>query len=240
MTVVIFAPSGAWDLFSVLSVQGNTLGLQHNLRDSATVYPAGETSIAEATVRTYFLKNDPASGLSQLMRYDGAGSADEPVVEHLVGLRFEYLGDAEPPAVVFGTGPPGPVRVTYGPTPPDPNVQMTAYPVGENCAFTRTAGGAIAPRLSQLAAGSVLVPLPSEILTDGPWCPDAANPNRYDADLLRVRQVVVTMRVEAGVAALRGPAGPLFAREGTARGTRLVPDRVVRLAVTPRALNAGR
>lgn len=239
-TVAVFAPAGAWDLFSVTSVQGNVLALQHNLRDAPVVYPADRTAIAEVMVRTYFLKDDVASGFAQLMRYDAAGGADVPVVEHIVGLRFEYFGVADPPAIVFGTGPPEPVRVTYGPSPPDADEQPTAYPVGENCAFIRTAGGATAPRLPQLAAGPVLVPLPAEALTDGPWCPDGTSPNRYDADLLRVRQVVATIRVEAAVAALRGPAGPLFTRGGTARGTRLVPDRIVRLVVAPRALNAGR
>jgi len=78
------------------------------------------------------------------------------------------------------------------------------------------------------------------MLTDGPWCPDAENPNRYDADLLRVREVVVTFRSEAAISALRGPAGPLFTRSGTARGSRFVPDRLSRIVIAPRALNGSR
>jgi hypothetical protein len=40
---------------------------------------------------------------------------------------------------------------------------------------------------------------------------DATNyPNRFDADLLRIRRVRVTMRVQAALSALRGPAGVLF------------------------------
>ena len=240
MTVAVFGRAGAWDLFSVTAVQGNTLTLQHNLRDSSTIYPAADTTIAEVTARTYFFKDDRASGAAQLMRYDGAGGADVPVIEHVADLRFDYFGDAEPPAIVLGTDAAAPPRVTYGPSLPEAGVQPTTYPPGENCAFARTADGALTSRLSQLAAGSVLVPLSATVLTDGPWCPDATSPNRYDADLLRVRQVVVTVTIEAAVSALRGPAGPLFTRAGTARGTRLVPDRVARLAIAPRALNLGR
>jgi hypothetical protein len=47
-------------------------------------------------------------------------------------------------------------------------------------------------------------------LVDGPWCPDAVNQNRWDADLLRIRRVAITIRVEAALSALRGPAGMLF------------------------------
>jgi len=240
MTVAVFGPSGIWDLFSVTGVIGNALTLQHNLRDSALTHNAGEAIVAEVTVRTYFLRDEPGSGVARLMRYDGAGGADVPVVDHVVGLQFQYLGEAEPPAIVVGTGVAEPQRVTYGPLPPDVGVTRTGYSPGENCAFGRTGGGALLSRLEPLAAGPVLVPLAASALTDGPWCPDAASPNRYDADLLRVRQVIVTVTVEAAVAALRGPAGPLFTRSGTARGTRQVPDRVARLAVAPRALNAVR
>ena len=240
MTVAVFGQAGAWDLFSVTATQGSTLTLQHNLRDSPIIYPAASTAIAEVTARTYFFRDDRVSGFAQLMRYDAAGGADVPVIEHVADLRFEYFGDADPPGVVLGTDAAAPPRVTYGPPPPEPGVQPTAYPPGENCAFTRTTGGAIMPRLPQLAAGSVLVPLTAQLLTDGPWCPDANSPNRYDADLLRIREVVVFVRIEAAVSALRGPAGPLFTRAGTARGTRLVPDRMARLVIAPRALNLGR
>jgi hypothetical protein len=214
------------------------LTLQHNLRDGPTVYPAGDTILAEATTRTYFLRDDRASGLPQLMRYDGAAGADVPVVDHVARLAFEYYGDSEPPAVVLGADPTQPPRATYGPELPAAGATPSAYPPGENCTFVRTAGGAAVSRLPALGAGAALVPLEPSLLVDGPWCPDALSPNRYDADLLRVRQVVVSITVEAAVAALRGPAGPLFTRAGTARGNRLVPDRSVRLVVVPRALSA--
>jgi Tfp pilus assembly protein PilW len=238
-TVAAFGSSGTWDLFSVTGVQDTTLTLQHNLRDSARIHPAGSTTIAEVTSRTYFFRDDPASGFARLVRYDNASGADVPVIDHVVRLKFEYFGDAEPPMLVSAAVG-GPVRATYGPLPPPTGTALTSYPPGENCVFARTAAGATIPRLPALAATPVLVPLAAADLVDGPWCPDALDPNRYDADLLRVRQVVVSLRVESAVVSLRGPAGPLFTRGGTARGNRLVPDRALRIVIAPRALNAGR
>jgi hypothetical protein len=79
------------------------------------------------------------------------------------------------------------------------------------------------------------------MLVDGPWCPDEAHPNRFDADLLRVRRIAVTLRVQAASASLRGPAGTLFVHGGSARsGDRFVPDQEIRFDVTPRNLNVER
>jgi prepilin-type N-terminal cleavage/methylation domain-containing protein len=238
MQAALVGRSGAWDLFSVTAVQGPVLTLQHNLRDSPIVFGAGDV-IAEATARTYFFRDDRSTGVPQLMRYDAAGGADVPVVDHVVAFHVDYFGDAEPPAVSV-TAAGESIRSTYGPLPPQAGVALTAYPPGENCVFARGTGGAVVSRLSVLAPYAALVPLTQAMLTDGPWCPDALDPNRYDADLLRIRQVVVTLRVEAAVTSLRGPAGPLFTRGGTARGNRFVADRFARLVVTPRSLNLSR
>ena len=238
-TVVVFDASGAWDVFSVTSVAGNTLTVQHNLRDAPLVHPAAASIIAEAVVRTYMVKDDAAAGFARLVRYEAAGGADVPVIDHVVDVQFQYLGEGEPPSPVLGTDPVAP-RVTYGPSPPSSGAQPSVYPPGENCAFARTASGTVTPRLATLAAGPVLVPLSAASLADGPWCPDSLNPNRYDADLLRVREIVATIRVEASADSLRGPAGPLFSRSGTARGTRTIPDRSARLVLAPRSLNLWR
>ena len=89
--------------------------------------------------------------------------------------------------------------------------------------------------------GSGLVKLTAAQLKDGPWCPTAASVNRWDADLLRVRKIGVTLRVQAANAALRGPAGTLFARGGTSRGgDRFVPDQEIHFEISPRNLNLGR
>ena len=78
-------------------------------------------------------------------------------------------------------------------------------------------------------------------LTDGPWCPDAAADDRWDADLLRIRRVSVTVRVEAAAASLRGPASALFVHAGSSRGGGAwLPDIEARFDVAPRNLNLAR
>lgn len=237
MTVGIFGGSGVCDLFAVTAVTGLTLTLQHVMRDSPFVHPAG-SPIAEVTARTFAVRNDPATGIPRLVRQDAAATSDAPVTDHIVNVVVSYFGEAEPPMPVIGANPAA-ARVTYGPSPPLPTLRPTNYPMGENCAFARGASGAVLPRLSPLAAGAALIELPLSALTDGPWCPDGSDPNRYDADLLRVRHVAVSIRVESAIDAFRGPAGALFSRGGTARGPRTIADRVVRVSVTPRQLNLG-
>ena len=86
-----------------------------------------------------------------------------------------------------------------------------------------------------------MVPLTAAQLADGPWCPNGVNANRWDADLLRIRKIGVTLRVQSAVAALRGPAGVLFTNGGTSRGgSKWVPDQEIRFQVSPRNLNPGR
>jgi hypothetical protein len=97
------------------------------------------------------------------------------------------------------------------------------------------------PRLAVLDTGVQRVALTEDMLTDGPWCPDATSPNRYDADLLRIRQVRVTLRVQAALAALRGPAGVLFSKGGTSNtAQRFVPDQEITFDIAPRNMNIGR
>jgi hypothetical protein len=85
------------------------------------------------------------------------------------------------------------------------------------------------------------VALTAAQLTDGPFCPDDTNANRWDADLLRIRRIGVRLRVQAAIAALRGPAGVLFARAGTSKGGfRSVPDQELQFDISPRNLNLGR
>jgi prepilin-type N-terminal cleavage/methylation domain-containing protein len=231
-TVIVFDDTGAFDTYTVTRVDAAGLHLQHNMRASAKTYVANVARIAAATSRTYFLKSDPATDTFQLMRYDGDGAADAPVVDHVVGLSFQYFGDPEPPAIrrplTDAVGP----WTTYGPRP---------QPTGDNCVFVGNGTATPPSALPSLGAGTALVPLSAAMLTDGPWCPDAVNPNRFDADLLRIRRIAVTLRVESAAAALRGPAGPLFARAGTSTSShRLVPDREIHFDVSPRNLNLAR
>jgi hypothetical protein len=131
---------------------------------------------------------------------------------------------------------------TYGPKPPALGVNNAsdAWPAGENCAF-QVVNGLTVPRLPTLAANESEVLLTQAQLSDGPWCPDAARADRFDADLLRIRKVRVDMRVQAALTSLRGPTGALFMRGGTSTSsTRYVPDQEIRFDITPRNLNLGR
>ncbi len=79
------------------------------------------------------------------------------------------------------------------------------------------------------------------MLVDGPWCPDWDHPGRYDADLLRIRRVQVTIRVEAAATSMRGTSDLLFRRGGVSTAAeRFAPDLQVQFDVTPRNLNVGR
>ncbi len=86
-----------------------------------------------------------------------------------------------------------------------------------------------------------LARLTSTQLPNGPWCPDGSIGNRFDADLLRIRKVRVTLRVQVGAKSMRGPTGTFFLRGGTASGgERYIHDQEISFEVTPRNLNFGR
>jgi type II secretory pathway pseudopilin PulG len=241
MRILIFDESGAYDDMTITEVQAVAEHLQHNKsvpgNELSKAYGMG-AQVAQIAQRTFYYN----ALTQQLVYYDG-DQRDEPVVDHVVDLAFEYFGEPRPPMLINPvTNPKGP-WTTYGPKPPALGVQATSWPAGENCAFiVDAATGTHAGRLPDLAPGSQgLVPLPEGILTDGPWCPDAAFKTRFDADLLRIRKIGVRMRVEVAASELRGPAGVLFSNAGTSPGgNRLVPDQEIRFEITPRNFNLGR
>ena len=243
MTVMMYDDSGNYDIFTITNVQANALHLQHN-SDSLTYtgYDANTTKIVQATNFVYYLKSDTATSTYQLMYYDGGLGADVPVVDNVVGLNFDYYGEPQPPtwrpgkAVSDTTGP----WTTYGPKPSA--IPVGAFAAGANCIFNNDGSPTPAAALAVLGpSASGLVKLTAAQLTDGPWCPNAASLNRFDADLLRVRKIAVTLRVQAAASALRGPASALFAKGGTSTGgNKWVPDQEIRLDVSPRNLNLGR
>ena len=148
----------------------------------------------------------------QLRHYDGY-LTDVPVVDNVVGLTFTYFGDPNPP------------------TSPKP-------PMGKsNCLYD--AGGNLVAGLQTLTAqGGSLAELPLSILSDGPWCGNGNN--RFDVDLMRVKKIRITVRVEAGSDALRG-TGADFVNSGFSQSAlRTLPDFSVRFEVTPRNMNLGR
>lgn len=239
-SVLVFDDTGSYDLFSVTSVGDLSVTLQHNQQDSGKIYSPDVTRIVEVSSRTYSLKRDPATDTFQLVQYDGGGGADVPLADHVVGLSFEYFGDPQPPLMIAPLDDPDGPWTTYGPRAPSAGVQTTLYPAGENCVFVDAGASAPSPRLSVLATDRRLIRLSPADLTDGPWCPDHAAPNRFDADLLRVRAIGIWIRVESVAEAFRG-IGPLFVRPGRARDARLlVPDQEVRVEISPPNLNLVR
>jgi len=148
----------------------------------------------------------------QLRHYDGY-MTDAPVADNVVAVGFQYFGDPVPP-----TRPRPPAGVA-------------------NCLYDED--GELRSALAALVAdGGSLARLPLAALNDGPWCGDGAN--RFDADLLRIRKVRVTIRLQTTSAALRGATAD-FSSPGTSRSARrAVADYSLRFDVSPRNLNGGR
>jgi hypothetical protein len=226
MTLLIYNEAGTSDVLAVVAVTALYAEVRNALRAAGSPrpdYPAG-SKVVEAVVHTLWRKTVSAPPSDQLMR-DAA-----PLVDHVVGLTFDYYADPEPP-LLTAQGP------TYGPAPPPMSVQTTGYPAGENCTFQVDAAAQTqVPRLPALSGTPALVQLTAAQLSDGPWCPDDMDTLRWDADLLRVRRIGVELRVEAALPSLRGPAGRLFANGGTSRNGRWVRDQEIEWDVSPRNL----
>lgn len=216
MTAMIFDETGAYDTFRVSGLVTSPAAVQHAGQPLSRAYRAG-ASLTRVVAVTYWLKTDTVAKVYQLMRYDGE-ETDLPVVDEVVGLNFEYYGDGQPPTLGKPvTDPKGP-WTSYGPKPPPLGIDNPAdsWRAGENCIFNVREGQHVTrPEMAVLdSVPEALVKLDSGRLTDGPWCPDAAVSTRFDADLLRVRKIRVTLRVQVGLGALRG-IGKLFTHAGT-------------------------
>jgi Prokaryotic N-terminal methylation motif len=147
---------------------------------------------------------------NQLMLYDGANT-EIAIVDNVVDLRFEYFGDPAPPRT------------------PDPGIGG-----GANCLYDAM-HNLIGLETLTADEGSLAILKPDQ-LNDGPWC--GGGENEFDADLLRIRKVRVTLRMQASSASLRGSNPLLFVNPGRAtQSMTMVPDYVVRFDVTPRNLN---
>ena len=243
-TVLIYDDTGSFDTMTITAVQNAALHLQHNQQgDLSKSYGVG-AKVVQIQEHSYYLD----STTHQLMHYDGFQTA-APVLDNVVGLNFEYYGEPTPPTL---KRPGVDQTVTYGPKPPALGVTLGTWPAGENCTIKVVAGQQVS-RLGTLGApNGGLVKLNdasdpnSPLLTDGPWCPGGTQTgNAFDADLLRVRKVRVTIRVQTGNAALRGAAtgatDARFTNAGTSSGGyKLVPDQAIRFDVSPRNLNLGR
>lgn len=194
--MLIVDGTSAFDLFTASAVSSDGGLVAHAQRRLSGAYAAGAL-VGEVNVRSYYFAAESGTGIGQLRRSDGGG-AGLPVIDGAAALSFQYFGDPSPPVV---TNPEGPLRreVSYGPIPPPVGTDhpFDVWPAGENCTFA-VEGDRHVARLAALSADtSGLAPLTLAMLADGPWCPDAASPNRYDADLLRIRLVRVTLRMQA-------------------------------------------
>ena len=244
MRVLIMDIDGTWDTMTLTEIQDEALHLQHNDDELSGSYDSGNARLTQVATHTYYLKADEDTETFQLMHYDGY-QTDLPVVDNVVALTFEYFGDPAPPMLLPGVDLTSTVApwTTYGPRPPELGVDLRdgdEFGDGENCVF-RMSGGVQVPRLETLASGNVQVKLDPDSLIDGPWCPFEDAPNPFDADLLRVRRIRVTLRVQVAAATLRGPAGVLFTRGGTSTSAeRFVPDQEIKFDITPRNMNLGR
>jgi prepilin-type N-terminal cleavage/methylation domain-containing protein len=243
MMVAIFDETGAVDTFRITGIVDSPPALQHAGQPLSKSYGIG-AFVFQVVTATYWLKTDPHAQTYQLMNYDGYHT-DLPLIEHVVGLNFEYYGDPLPPVLRKPLSDARGPWTSYGPKPPEVDVDdpsTPSYAAGENCVFTVDEGKTVG-RLELepvRSSGQSLVRLDRSRLIDGPWCPDPTARHRYDADLLRVRKIRVTIRIQVGLETLRG-TGTLFARPGTSRGgERFVPDQEIRFDVAPRNVNPGR
>jgi hypothetical protein len=103
-----------------------------------------------------------------------------PVADHVTRFHVEYFGDVSPP-------------------------QDPRPPIGEaNCLYDLS--GALLPGALLGPPPFTLMRLGRERFTDGPWCGSGAM--QFDADLLRVRAVRITLRLRAGRVGINGPQVP--------------------------------
>jgi hypothetical protein len=137
-----------------------------------------------------------------------AGGLSLPVADNVTALQFEYSGMASRPTL---------------PRPP----LGTA-----NCLYAAdgTYLHAVLP-----PDGPPVVITPGE-LSDGPFCGSGAL--AFDIDLLRIRSLRVRLRLDTGVATLRGPDPSLFARPGQSQDSRVIHD--VHLTVGTSLRNVAR
>jgi hypothetical protein len=211
MDVIIFDQSGNFDLFTITKVQDDAAHLQHRSQEDLSKPYDVGASVTQIVSNTFYLNRVT----NQLMRYNGGADAtsDIALVDNVVDLKFEYYGDPLPPKL------------------PKP-------PAGEaNCLYDAAGNYLNLPTLAP-DDGS-LAALPGAMLKDGPMCGGGAN--QFDVDLLRVRKVKVTLRVQAALSSMRATDTALFMKPGTAAGgDRYLPDYRLSFDISPRNLNLSR
>ncbi len=207
MEALVFDRAGNFGTFSVASVDAAAAHLRHLGGSASYAFQEG-AYVTEASSHTYYF-----DATNHLLRHYDDDSTDTPVIDDVVGVRFEYFGDAHPPR---------------SPKPP------AGTP---NCLYDDE-GNAREGLVDMPVTGNSLVALPLAMFSDGPWC--GAGDDEFDADLLRVRKIRVTIRVQAAQASLRG-LGRAFVVPGTSTSAlRSLPDYTLTFDVSPRNMSPGR
>lgn len=207
MTILIYDNQGHFDFFTVTQVQDPAGHVQHRQQDLSYAYQPGAI-VTQADSHTYYFD----SVNKQLRHYDGY-LTDVSVVDNVVGVKFEYFGDPNPPLK------------------PKPELGTA------NCMYD-AAGNNISGMTALTPQGGSLAELPLSILNDGPWCGDGNN--RFDADLFRVKKVRVTLRVQASASTFRS-SGSEFSTSGiNTSALKNLPDYSVVFEISPRNMNLGR
>lgn len=169
--------------------------------------PLSRPYLAHARVAAVIRRTYYLDGVGKRLMVYDGGRSDVPLVDHVVELQFAYYGDPRPDSV----------------PPPAPGEANCAY-AGSPPASMLTNLGGDGPKLMDAA-----------LLSDGPSC--GQSPFQFDADLLRIRRVSFTVRVEAESSEFRG-RGTRFRSPGVSRAsTRTVPDLQVTVDVAPRNMS---
>jgi len=214
-------PSSACDFTvgtDVLIYEAGGVGAAHEVFTVGAVDAASNLLTPSAPLsRPYLAAAQVAAVVRRTYYLDAQGKrlmmydgarSDVPLVDHVVDLQFAYYGDPRPDSI-----------------PPPP-------PGASNCAY---AGSPPVALLTNLG-GDGPKPMPASILTDGPSC--GQPPFQFDADLLRVRRVSFTIRVEAESAEFRA-RGIGFSSPGVSRASaRVVFDVQTTVDVAPRNMAA--
>lgn len=161
-TLALFDAQGRVDLLGVLGGADGWPDVR-TLGASAGGFASGAT-VAEVVIRSYYFD----SSSSQVRLYDADGT-DQPLMDEVAGLTFEYFGDPHPPQ------------------------RPRPEPGAANCLYTES--GDLRPAATLAATEDGLAALPLAMFADGPWC--GAGGTAFDADLLRVRRVRVVARLRA-------------------------------------------
>jgi hypothetical protein len=214
MSVLIFDETGAYESFEITRVQTSALHMQHRGQAFQKSYDAGAVIVQAQWSHYYWDQNQ-----LQLRHYDGIDT-DVPVLDNVVGLRFTYFGDPNPPL------DPMPVIGT------------------ENCVIDTTGQ----PKLATLSVGNgalsmsgSLVELDPAIFEDSLPGLCGAGTNAFDPDLYRIKKVGVRIRVQTADPTLRGTDTRFFVQPGTGRANDgIVPDYELSFDVSPRNLNLVR